>query len=94
VQLPAAAILSFAVHPHLLAREEPLDLSAAADHAGELEQLAEPDGLTANRYVLHQRKLAAAGGQRDCRGAWCGLAGGLPIAEVVLATGELTHILS
>ena len=53
VQLPATALLSFLVHPHLFGREELLDLSAAVDYTGKLQQLAEPDHLTANWHVPH-----------------------------------------
>jgi hypothetical protein len=54
VQLPAAALLSFSVHPHLRGREEHLDGGATVDHTSELQQLA------ANRQVSHHlRKLSA-----------------------------------
>jgi hypothetical protein len=60
VQLPAAALISFSVHPYLRGREERLDLGATVDHASELQQLAEPNHLAANRHVSHHlRKLSA-----------------------------------
>jgi GNAT superfamily N-acetyltransferase len=44
VQLTAAARLGLVVHGHLRRGEQGLDLAAAVDHAGELQQLPQPDG--------------------------------------------------
>lgn len=58
VQLAAAARLSFAVDPDRFGGEECLDLGAAVDHRRELQELAEPDRLTPNRHVTHDRQAS------------------------------------
>src|SRR5829696_3642151 len=53
VQLAPAPALELAVDPHLCRREQQLGLAARADDARELEQLAEPDHLAADRHLPH-----------------------------------------
>ena len=53
VELAASARFSLAVDGHLLGREQGLDLGAAADFPGELEQLPEPDRVAANGNLVH-----------------------------------------
>ena len=50
-QLAPAPCLGLAVDGHGLRGEQRLDLAAAVDDPGELEQLPEPDGLAPYRYL-------------------------------------------
>jgi hypothetical protein len=59
VQLSAPARLGLVVDQNPLGCEEPLDLATAVHDPGELQQLAEPDHLTANRDLTgHPANLA------------------------------------
>lgn len=52
MQLPAPARLVLVIDKHWLGGEERLDLAAAVDDPGELQELAEPDHLTPDRDLL------------------------------------------
>jgi hypothetical protein len=55
VQLAPTAGLALAVDERGRVREQRLDLAAAVDDAGELEQLPEPDRVAADGYLASHR---------------------------------------
>lgn len=59
MELATAPILGLVVDPHTAGRQQRLGLAAVVGHAGELEQLAEPDGVAADGDILggHSRSL-------------------------------------
>src|SRR3954447_8640962 len=51
VKLASAPVLPLAVDQHGVIGQEAPDLAAVVDKAGELQELAEPDGVAADRHV-------------------------------------------